>query len=459
MEDDDKEVDPDRLCSSLPDLASIEAVARTGILSGCHFRLSSGGEWTASAGRFVHLRDIPRDDIVLDSSAGEIVLERPSVTRVRSDGTINGLAICTCLKRIAPVPDPPTVRRTVIKADVDLWSRVCFPCGLRFPRTGGVAMALLPLSVSGVVLDIFYLKEGPYLVVEARPGSGGPLELGRFHEIAGAARLLLTYLTGERFDAESCEVLADKDSDSIMEARWHAGVHDRTRNLYHPIPVSWSEFGSALHALQLDKTQGTALVPDVVSRCLNSMLAHPALVAPLQYLIRFPESPVEMRGAFLSVALESLTDHLQKTGLLESLSLLPASTWDPLLTQLLEVAAASWERWDKDQRNAFGSRLKGLNRATNSQKLVQPFKVLGVPVSDDQLAAIDRRNTLLHRGRLLDPELIERDRDAWKKAYAIEMHLYTAINKLLLKHMGYAGPIIDWGNTSLDTGEQVYEML
>jgi hypothetical protein len=457
MENNDKLIDPERLCASLPDLASLEAVARTGVLSGCPFRLSWGGEWTATAAGFIRLDDIPRDDIVLDSSAGEIVIERPSVTKASSDGTIRGLSLSTCLRRAHPT-GATTVRRTLIRADVDLWSRVCFPQRLVFPKTKGVATALLPLTLPGVVLDVFFLKEGPFLVIEERPTSGAPLELDRFREASGAAKILLTYLTGERFDADSCDVLADQNSDWIIEARWYQG-RGLDRHIYHPIPTSWSESASAQRALKLDRANRNALDPQVLSRCLDYVLSNAALVAPLEYLIRFPEAPVEMRGAFLSVALESLTDHLEKAGILQGLTLLHPSTWEPLLQRLLEVASADWDKWDKDQRSAFGNRLRGLNRATNSQKLVQPFNVLGVSISSEQLAAIDRRNTLLHRGRLLDPDLVARDRDAWKKAYEIEMHLYSAINKLLLKRVGYSGPIIDWGRTSRETGEQVYELL
>jgi len=448
-----KEIDPDRLVAALPDLAMVEAVGRSGLFEGLPVKLSWTGEFVAmGAPGLAHLPDFSRDDIVVDTGIGQIVLERPLVTRVDSDGMIKGAALATILAR-GGAPEK-IMRRTFVRADVDLWSRVCFPGHLEYPRTRGGATALLPLIVGGTSLDVFYLKEGPFLILE----SSGDLDGDRYREIVGATKMLLTYVTGERFDAESCDVVSDQESDTIVEARWHAG-RVLPRHIYHPIPVSWAEVVSAHRALKLAGRPTSMLQPRLLSTCLEYVLANPALATTLEYLVRFPETPVEMRGAFLSVALESFTDHLAKVGVLADLHLLPDATWEPVRDRLIEVAAAGCELCTEEQRGALRNRISDLNRPTNNQKLVQPFDVLGVALTDEQKAAIKRRNKLLHQGRLLDPDVVAADRAAWRQAYAIEMNLYTAINALVLKRMGYQGPIIDWGKTSIDSGEQAYAVV
>lgn len=74
-----------------------------------------------------------------------------------------------------------------------------------------------------------------------------------------------------------------------------------------------SEWVAASRALGL-QVHGAPLVPNVVSAMVQTFLAEPELAAPIEYLLRFHEVPVEMRGAFLSVSLESLTDQMQKKG-------------------------------------------------------------------------------------------------------------------------------------------------
>lgn len=447
-----KSIHPDRIVGSLPELPTLGAIGGPGPLEGLPFSLSWCGEFkVAGPPRQHRIHDFSRDDIVVETDLGQVVLERPLITRVDFDGAIVGNAIAIHLTRAGHV-DGAKLRRTLIRSDDALWSRVHFPRRLVFPR-GGAATAYLPLTVAGAALDIYYLKEGPFLVLEA----SADIDAKRYREITGAARLLLTYLTGERFDADSCDVVAVAASDFVTEARWHHGTSIH-RHMYHPTPMTWTEVVAAHHALGLPRAAST-LDPAAVSTCLEYLLANPRVDTSLQYLIRFANAPVEMRGAFLAVALESFTDHLVKAGLLADLHLLPETTWDAVRTALLSAADAACAGCTTEQRKILKDRIKGLNNPTNNQKLMQPFEAVGVMLNDEQKKAIQRRNKLLHQGRLLDPEVVAADPSAWRGAYATEMHLYTAVNALLLKRLGYRGPIIDWGKTSIDTGEQSYAVL
>ena len=456
-----KQIDPRGMVAALPDLSAVQAVARDGRFAGCPFRVSWSGRWEASSGRgWFPLDDDTRDNIVLDSDVGEITLHRPMATNSGTDGHVTGVAVSVELKALSVASETPLVSRTYIRADEDLWTRLYFPCSFRDVRAGGGAQALLPLDAGDAKLDIYFIKEGPYLVLET------PLEVddansrGRAQTVVGAARQLLTYLTGTPFDADGCDAVVVPSTNGLVSARWYRG-RSRERHIYRPIPCSWAEWATAQRALGLPMEGGArgALRPEVVSACLAQFINQPALVTPTEYLIRFPEAPVEMRGAFLSVALESLTDHLQKTGLLDSVTLLPEDAWAPLKTQLLEAADAASGGWSDGQRSALRNRIGGLNRATNSQKLNLPFEKLGVEIGREEKRAIDRRNKLLHQGRLLDPQRVADDPDAWRGAYEVEMRMYTAINKLLLKYLGYEGPAIDWGRTSMESGEQSYFLL
>lgn len=39
------------------------------------------------------------------------------------------------------------------------------------------------------------------------------------------------------------------------------------------------------------------------------------------------------------------------------------------------------------------------------------------------------------------------------------MRIFTAINRFLLRRVGYVGPLINWGESSIDGGPDVYEWL
>jgi hypothetical protein len=186
------------------------------------------------------------------------------------------------------------------------------------------------------------------------------------------------------------------------------------------------------------------------------LLDQPGLVAPIEYLLRFGNAPVEMRGAFLSVALESLTDQLEKRGLLATVKPLDETTWKALRKELREVVARANGCWTETQRSVVDSRIDNLNSPTNADKLTRPFTVLGVALADEEREAIIKRNKFLHEGRLLDPEIAAGDPAAWKTAYAVEMRIYTAVNKLLLTYLGFEGAAIDWGRTERETGRLAF---
>lgn len=43
--------------------------------------------------------------------------------------------------------------------------------------------------------------------------------------------------------------------------------------------------------------------------------------------------------------------------------------------------------------------------------------------------------------------------------YQVEMELFTATNKLLLKYLGYSGPILDWAKMPIDKWEPKFAMI
>jgi hypothetical protein len=158
-----------------------------------------------------------------------------------------------------------------------------------------------------------------------------------------------------------------------------------------------------------------------------------------------------MRGVFLSVALESLTSHLVKVYGLKAEGPLCAASWkafhEALQARFLETATQ--EEWTDAQKRIIGGRIDGLNQPTNADKLAVPFRRMEVPVTADEAESINDRNRLLHAGRLLDPDVLASDPNAWRKPYTTEMRIYTAVNKLLLAYLGYEGPLIDWGETPI----------
>jgi hypothetical protein len=182
------------------------------------------------------------------------------------------------------------------------------------------------------------------------------------------------------------------------------------------------------------------------------------LDAVFEYLSMFPEAPVEARGAILSIALESLSNHLMKVNAYKSEGTLGQASWPQLRRDLLELirSRSVCEHWTAAQVNIMSSRIKNLNAASNFDKLTRFFRLLHVRLYAGERAAIEARNKLLHTGRLLDPQRVTSRASTWRVPYRLEMRLYTAVNKLLLAWLGYEGPAIDWGRSGIGTNQLKY---
>ena len=315
----------------------------------------------------------------------------------------------------------------------------------------------LPLEVNGYDVDVMYFNKGSRIIIET---SGDIGSIGEIQKIVVATKRVISYLTGLRLDAAPTDVILDKESSKIAQIKWSSGrlAEELDKRFYHPVPVMWSDIAAA--ARSVDDTSYTgALSSNTLSSCIEAVMADENLVTPIEYLTRFQHSPLEMRGAPLSVALESITSIVESNLDKKSSTLIDKKSWNPIRKELLNVLKSStkdWESAEKDAVTVMENKINGLNYIPNSIKLLRPFDSAGIPVTEDEKNAMKNRNKFLHKGALLKAEDRIKNRDAWREVYLIEMQIYTAINKLLLKHIGYSGFVIDWGRTSIDSGERKF---
>jgi hypothetical protein len=443
-----KPVNIERVLSSVPDLAQLRPQCEGGVLSGCIFTVNWDGSWETRTSARVKLAEVARGDVLLHSSLGPLTLKKSLATQwLFGEGILRGIAIAVGLQVSSPRP-AKVLRRSYLRVREDLSSRFTFPKAIEDPETHEWARTWLPLSGPWGMLDVYFLKQGPYLILETLDLN---LDDRQFLERCGAARMLLSYLGGQRIDGASCDVIANGEDETVVEATWFPG-NDHKNHIYACIPCSWGEWVGAQKALGLPMAV-SPMDPSKISTCFTKLMEVPDLTVPIQYLLAFPDAPVEMRGALLAVALEALTDVLKSQRLLEFSRPLSDEQWDPLkkgLTAVLNAQASAWPKGKaQEQAKIIQSRIENLNSPTNRDKLSLPFKVLGIDITEAELSAISERDTLLHSGRLIPRDERRVNPEAWREAYVMEMRLFTAINKLLLRYLGYRGPLIDWGERGL----------
>lgn len=93
----------------------------------------------------------------------------------------------------------------------------------------------------------------------------------------------------------------------------------------------------------------------------------------------------------------------------------------------------------KDSVNILEKNIDKLNNPTNRDKLLKPFKILNINLSKEDEEAIDNRNNFLH-GRKIKSNENTKD---YIKISEISLRLNYLLNKLILKHVGFSGYIIN----------------
>ena len=451
----DKAISLSQLTKAVPDLIGLRCTGASGQWAGRRFYVAPDGRWSVRGRKTLTPARHPNaGGILLISRLGPVVLEKAGIRSASAGGFVEGRALSIRLERGEVPKDADLTRRTFVRTGDDIQKHVVFPRWWVDSHTDYHSRAVLPLDFGANHLEILYLRQARLLVFECRPQR---LNEDSYTKVLSASRWLFSYLTGTEWNGDSADAIHNAD-DTPLLIRWHPG-QPREEHHYSPIPTSWAEFSRACEEPE-SRAQGP-LSPEVISRCLSKLLVTPALFVTLEYLLRFPEAPVGMRGAFLAIALESLAGHILREKNIKTEPPLDSASWRSFCGRLTTEAeeTASAESWNDDQRKIIRKRIKDLNFPTNAEKLALPFRCLGVPLSSNETKAITARNVLLHTGTLPDPQASERNREAWRKAYVTEMQMYTAVNKLLLKYLGYQGPVIDWGETPIGSPHFEFSLL
>lgn len=309
---------------------------------------------------------------------------------------------------------------------------VVFPASIEDAGGGFWARRYLPLPADVVPLDIYCLPAvgsgtAPTLIIESTSDFQSRDDFERY---ADAAWSLFSYFTGEASSGAFCNVGLDS-AGNVADARWADGRVGQTHN-YGVIPVGYTAWQRARRALDW-KDESPPLNGPTFARCLAELIKHDDLRFTLFYLLTAPSAPLEMRGALLSVALESATKFVKAP------QILPTDAWDLLRKELLHTVNRSGA--NDGSLDLIRDRISSLNSPSNEAKLFAPYDHLGISLTEGERSAIKTRNHYLHSGKIgRDP-----DQANWRELVRHEMCLYTAINKLVLKRLGYEGLVYDWG--------------
>ncbi|MBY0314417.1 MAG: hypothetical protein K2Q26_02790 [Bdellovibrionales bacterium] len=440
-------INENEIISLIPDLSGQTLTGVSGEFSGTSFFIEQDEvKWKTTVSKMPN-KKVQSQDIELHSSIGAILLRKAFWTSY-SGGDLQGTCTHIHLKKNGTPSNQGNVRyRSVIYLDKK--PDLLFPHFIK--DTSGYEGSLwLPLRYNDLEFNLYCLPENHILVFDAPNG----VSFDQFQKFSGTTRVLFSYLLGISLEQHSCEMALSSDGKTVHEAWWYSG-RNRIANSYTPIPSSWGHWATAKRAISIPPLM-RHLDDEVLSLVWTNLLNWQDLLVPIEYLLTFHPAPVEMRGALLSVALESLTSCIsEKYKSSSPKPLEDKNSWKQLRDALNNLLEQQGTALTGDSKEIFKKRINELNSPTNKAKLTLPFKQFDIEISDEDADAIATRNDFLHRGGLLE-ESVRKQGDSWREVYYTEMRIYTLTNRLLLAVLEYEGPVINWGETLLGGGQTKY---
>ncbi|WP_413534078.1 hypothetical protein [Empedobacter brevis] len=94
---------------------------------------------------------------------------------------------------------------------------------------------------------------------------------------------------------------------------------------------------------------------------------------------------------------------------------------------------------NEDSVTILRKNIDKINNPTNRDKLLKPFEILKINISKEDEEAIDNRNKFLHGRKIQTDENTE----DYIKIFEITLRLNNLLNKLILKHIGFSGYVIN----------------
>jgi len=191
-------------------------------------------------------------------------------------------------------------------------------------------------------------------------------------------------------------------------------TYKTTHQQYHKM------FSNSLFSSMCEKM----LVEDEIQRAIKLIVVGSGISDPIQ------------KGAMYSVAIETLSGFLSVKNEDNLKPIKDEETFLKIKTEILDVISNNSNRIGPVGKEILEKKIDNLNSPTNRDKLIKPFEIYGIKLTDENIKTIGKRNSYLHgRVPLKSKEQFELNK------LALELHYLVGC--LILKYFGYEGHSIN----------------
>lgn len=177
-----------------------------------------------------------------------------------------------------------------------------------------------------------------------------------------------------------------------------------------------------------------------LSTLCEKLLENENFLDGVHCIIEARKSSLTAMGVLYSVSLESLSNLISEDNK-EKIYLIKAKNYRKELCKKLKKTAKEYLN-NKEivfEESSIDKRIENINAPTNRDKLTQVFKLLEIPISEDDLEIINMRNKFLHGTPLYN--IKDNIDDSSKNLWNIALRFNFLVNAIVFKYIGHTGYI------------------
>jgi len=187
----------------------------------------------------------------------------------------------------------------------------------------------------------------------------------------------------------------------------------------------------------------------VFSNLCNLNIDNKKIARVTELIMEANQASLESQGIVYSVILEILTSYIVTKNENKLIPIKNKSEAKELRKKLHNIAKNYIEDYEK---TPIYKRINNINSPTNMDKLLKPFEILNIPLTDNDKKIINNRNDFLHGNDFIKgDELLE----FFNNHFYINCKLNFLVYALLLKIIGHHGKIVNMVKIYLENDKRV----
>lgn len=317
--------------------------------------------------------------------------------------------------------------KNFLKFDISSWDRQDTMIGLRFMSTKG---QYCEIRIGNRYFDFFTIDQAALQIID----SLDPTDIETFKNDTLAIRKSFAFLSGKFYRTQVIYVGSNsKDFESVEAICYESEPKSSNTEMELVKPTLYFAFlDKQSEEYQDAHAEYRRMFPsEMFSSLCRLVQENKSVNATVDLIIEGNQNlnPTQ-RGAIYSIAIETIANVVFEMHEEKLLPVVDKALAKSIRESLSKTIEEFKDSLGEEQLAILKNKIASINQPTNRNRLLKPFEIMGLTLSEDDVKLLEHRNDFLH-GKYLGDDEFEVER--------VSFEFHHLIGCLILKMLGYKG--------------------